>query len=213
MKAILVNTINGKPVQVQDTVNHPDCSYGKAVWVDKDNTAYCQVGVHTPFYRVIPLADHHSACHTSGGKIFVSGFGTWSEAEAFASEHGIQLSVFSRNPGQEWEEKGAAFHPFRIREAHFGMDSQPEFYTGADMADLEANFDAFLSGLDEDSDNYPAQVEELNSLKEKAMKALSGMEDSHLLLLFPDLSFRLELAEQLEMHSAEESWIIGAIVE
>ena len=35
------------------TTEHPDSSYGKAVWVDENNVAYCQVGMEAPFYSVL----------------------------------------------------------------------------------------------------------------------------------------------------------------
>lgn len=53
MKAKLVNNITGKVIEVTSTTEHPDSSYGKAVWVDNDNVAYAQVGNELPFYRVI----------------------------------------------------------------------------------------------------------------------------------------------------------------
>lgn len=52
MKAKLVNNITGKVVEVTSTTDHPDSSYGKAVWVDENNVAYTQVGMESPFYSV-----------------------------------------------------------------------------------------------------------------------------------------------------------------
>lgn len=52
MEAILKNNVTGKEVEVTATTNHPDSSYGKAVWVDEDGIAYCQVGMEAPFYSV-----------------------------------------------------------------------------------------------------------------------------------------------------------------
>lgn len=213
MKAILKNTLNGKCIEVNASTSHSDSSYGKAVWVDKHNMAYCQVGMQNPFYHIIPLEDNLSACQTAEGKLFVAGFGTWDEAENFAAHHGLQLTVFVRKDGHEWKEKETAYAPFNIRDTYFSMDDQPQFYSRTELAELEDNFDGYFSGLDEDSDNYQAQAEELNGKKEKAVKALSGMGDSQLLLLFPDLSFRLDKAEQMEVHHDGESWIIGAAVE
>ena len=43
-----------KEVEVRASYNHPACSYGRAVWVDKNNEAYTQVGMITPFYTIIP---------------------------------------------------------------------------------------------------------------------------------------------------------------
>lgn len=53
MEAILKNNVNGEEVEVTATTNHPDSSYGQAVWVDKKGTAYCQVGMEAPFYTVV----------------------------------------------------------------------------------------------------------------------------------------------------------------
>ena len=50
MKAKLTNNITGIAVEVYSTAIHPASSYGKAVWVDKNNQAYCQVGMEAPFY-------------------------------------------------------------------------------------------------------------------------------------------------------------------
>lgn len=52
MKATLINNITGAVVEVTATTEHPDSSYGKAVWVDKDNAAYLQVGMSSPFYTL-----------------------------------------------------------------------------------------------------------------------------------------------------------------
>ena len=52
MKAKLVNNITGKVVEVTSTTDHPDSSYGKAVWVDENNVAYTRVGMESPFYSV-----------------------------------------------------------------------------------------------------------------------------------------------------------------
>lgn len=39
------NQLTGDVVLVKSTTNHPSSSYGKAVWVDRDNQAICQVGL------------------------------------------------------------------------------------------------------------------------------------------------------------------------
>lgn len=52
MKARLINNITGETIQVVSTTDHPDSSYGKAVWVDENNVAYTQVGMESPFYSV-----------------------------------------------------------------------------------------------------------------------------------------------------------------
>ena len=43
-----------KEVEVRVSYEHPVCSYGHAVWVDKNNVAYMQVGMITPIYTIIP---------------------------------------------------------------------------------------------------------------------------------------------------------------
>lgn len=52
MRAKLINNVTGTAVDVRSTTIHPASSYGKAVWVDKNNQAYCQVGMEAPFYSV-----------------------------------------------------------------------------------------------------------------------------------------------------------------
>ena len=52
--ARLINNVTKIEVEVRASYDHPACSYGRAVWVDKNNEAYTQVGVITPFYTIIP---------------------------------------------------------------------------------------------------------------------------------------------------------------
>ena len=52
MRATLTNRVTGASVPVTATTNHAASSYGKAVWVDADGQAYCQVGFEAPFYDV-----------------------------------------------------------------------------------------------------------------------------------------------------------------
>lgn len=52
--AKLINNVTQKEIKVRASYNHPACSYGRAVWVDKNNEAYTQVGVITPLYTIIP---------------------------------------------------------------------------------------------------------------------------------------------------------------
>lgn len=56
-KAILRNKINGMEVEVHATTEHPDSSYGKAVWVDNDNNAYCEADakIPNPFYEITEI--------------------------------------------------------------------------------------------------------------------------------------------------------------
>ena len=52
--ATLKNRLNGVEVRVHATTDHPDSSYGRAVWVDDKNNAYCDVDarVPNPFYDI-----------------------------------------------------------------------------------------------------------------------------------------------------------------
>lgn len=52
--AKLINNVTKQEVEVRASYDHPACSYGRAVWVDKNNEAYTQVGMITPLYTVIP---------------------------------------------------------------------------------------------------------------------------------------------------------------
>ena len=52
--ARLINNVTKIEIEVRASYNHPACSYGCAVWVDKNNEAYTQVGMITPLYTVIP---------------------------------------------------------------------------------------------------------------------------------------------------------------
>ena len=52
--AKLINNVTKIEIEVRASYNHPACSYGRAVWVDKNNEAYTQVGMITPLYTVIP---------------------------------------------------------------------------------------------------------------------------------------------------------------
>ena len=53
--ATLRNKLNGVDVRVLATTDHPDSSYGRAMWVDDDNNAYCEVDsrVPNPFYDIM----------------------------------------------------------------------------------------------------------------------------------------------------------------
>lgn len=46
--ATLKNKLNGVEVRVHATTDHPDSSYGRAVWVDDENNAYCEVDARVP---------------------------------------------------------------------------------------------------------------------------------------------------------------------
>lgn len=52
--AKLINNVTKIEIEVRASYNHPACSYGRAVWVDKNNEAYTQVGMPTPLYTIIP---------------------------------------------------------------------------------------------------------------------------------------------------------------
>ena len=53
-QATLRNKVTGVEVRVHATTEHPDSSYGRAVWVDDDNNAYCEVDARfaNPFYEI-----------------------------------------------------------------------------------------------------------------------------------------------------------------
>ena len=53
--ATLRNIVNGMEVRVHATTDHPDSSYGRAILVDDDNIAYCEVDsvVPNPFYEIV----------------------------------------------------------------------------------------------------------------------------------------------------------------
>lgn len=52
--ATLRNVLTGEEVRVHATTDHPDSSYGQAVWVDDENNSYCIVDlpVPNPFYEI-----------------------------------------------------------------------------------------------------------------------------------------------------------------
>lgn len=54
MKATIINKLTGERIEVRSTTRHPSCSYGQAVWVDRDNNAYLQVNcpADNPLYSV-----------------------------------------------------------------------------------------------------------------------------------------------------------------
>lgn len=49
-KAILTNKITGVSVEVHESFESSNCSYGHSVWVDNDGFPYCQVGSNPIFY-------------------------------------------------------------------------------------------------------------------------------------------------------------------
>lgn len=58
MKATIINKLTGERIEVRSTTCHPMCSYGQAIWVDRDNNAYLQIKIageyviDTPIYYV-----------------------------------------------------------------------------------------------------------------------------------------------------------------
>ena len=52
MRAKLINNVTGEVIEVRATSAHPDSHYGHKVWVDKDDVAYLEVGMRSPFYTV-----------------------------------------------------------------------------------------------------------------------------------------------------------------
>ena len=49
----LRNIASGVILDVSQTTEHPDCSYGQPIWIDESNNALCQVGMEAPFYEVL----------------------------------------------------------------------------------------------------------------------------------------------------------------
>ena len=49
----LRNIASGVILNVSQTTEHPDCSYGQPIWIDESNNALCQVGMEAPFYEVL----------------------------------------------------------------------------------------------------------------------------------------------------------------
>lgn len=58
--ATLRNIVTGVEVKVHATTDHPDSHYGQPVWVDDEGTAYCQVGLPSPFYQITEVRADHS---------------------------------------------------------------------------------------------------------------------------------------------------------
>lgn len=52
MRAVLTNLLTGDHIDVVATTEHPDSSYGKAVWVDDNGIAYAQVGMPIFGYKI-----------------------------------------------------------------------------------------------------------------------------------------------------------------
>lgn len=50
MKAFIKNTQTRVVTAVTATTDHPACSYGQALWVDEQGTAYFQIGMVNPLY-------------------------------------------------------------------------------------------------------------------------------------------------------------------
>jgi DNA-binding XRE family transcriptional regulator len=55
MKAKIRNKVTGETIPVTSTTEHPACSYGQAVWVDTQGTAYFQVGMANPMYEEVSV--------------------------------------------------------------------------------------------------------------------------------------------------------------
>lgn len=49
----LRNVASGMILNVSQTTEHPDCSYGQPIWIDESNNALCQIGMEAPFYEVL----------------------------------------------------------------------------------------------------------------------------------------------------------------
>ena len=57
-QAILKNMVNGVEVKVHATTEHPASSYNRAVWVDDDNNAYCEVDTIATFYEITEIEEN-----------------------------------------------------------------------------------------------------------------------------------------------------------
>lgn len=55
MKAIIKTLVTGKTIPVTASTEHPACSYGQAVWVDEQGTAYFQLGMANPLYAEVSV--------------------------------------------------------------------------------------------------------------------------------------------------------------
>lgn len=55
MKAVIKNMMTGETINVTATTDHPDSSYGQAVWVDEQGTAYFQIGMANPLYEEVAV--------------------------------------------------------------------------------------------------------------------------------------------------------------
>lgn len=52
MKATLRNKVTGETLAVTSTTEHPDSSYGQAVWVDGNGQSVAVVGMENPLFEV-----------------------------------------------------------------------------------------------------------------------------------------------------------------
>lgn len=52
-KAIFRSVLGGTDIECHATTDHPQSSYGHAVWVTEDGTAIGQVGLPIPFYSLV----------------------------------------------------------------------------------------------------------------------------------------------------------------
>ena len=55
MKATIINKLTGERIEVRSTSRHPMCSYGQAIWVDRNNNPYLQVKLRGEYVTDSPL--------------------------------------------------------------------------------------------------------------------------------------------------------------
>ena len=55
MKATIINKQTGERIEVRSTSRHPMCSYGQAIWVDRNNNPYLQVKLRGEYVTDSPL--------------------------------------------------------------------------------------------------------------------------------------------------------------
>lgn len=96
MTGTLINVLSNEEIRVHDTTDHPDCSYGKAVWVDKDNNAYIQVGLEkfNPLYKIV-LDEPWNTRHRIGEKITALRKAQGMTVRQLAEKTGLNISSIS----------------------------------------------------------------------------------------------------------------------
>lgn len=100
MKATIINKLTGERIEVRSTTRHPSCSYGQAVWVDRDNNAYLQIKIgdeyviDTPIYYV-ELSDRDRQRYELGQKLAAIRCSKGISVRGLAQQAGITPSNLS----------------------------------------------------------------------------------------------------------------------